>query len=91
VPTPAAVLKRRLCAFEARAAELRKQITVLQKEAARVDAEIVRCVSAGRSGTRSNRKCAVASARHGQSRYASRYRDAVESIGLDYQTIRNYA
>lgn len=27
----------------------------------------------------------------GQSRYESRYRDAIEAVGLDYQTIRNYA
>ena len=27
----------------------------------------------------------------GQSRYESRYRDAIEMVGLDYQTIRNYA
>lgn len=42
MPTPAAVLKRRLCAFETRAAELQKQIAALQEEAAQVDAEIVR-------------------------------------------------
>ncbi|WP_236241559.1 LmbU family transcriptional regulator [Streptomyces sp. CC228A] len=28
---------------------------------------------------------------YGQSRYEGRYRDAVESVGLDYQTVRNYA
>lgn len=27
---------------------------------------------------------------YGQARYAGRYRDAVEAVGLDYQTIRNY-
>ncbi|MYS32585.1 hypothetical protein K388_07280 [Streptomyces sp. KhCrAH-43] len=42
MPTPAAVLKRRLCAFEARAAELRERIAALREEAAQVDAEIVR-------------------------------------------------
>ncbi|THA22613.1 hypothetical protein E6R18_33550, partial [Streptomyces sp. A1277] len=42
MPTPAAVLKRRLCAFEARAAELRERIAVLQEEVTQVDAEIVR-------------------------------------------------
>lgn len=42
MPTPAAVLKRRLCAFEARAAELRERIAVLQEEVMQVDAEIVR-------------------------------------------------
>ncbi|MGA5066350.1 LmbU family transcriptional regulator [Streptomyces exfoliatus] len=28
---------------------------------------------------------------YGQSRYEGRYRDAVETVGLDYQTVRNYA
>src|SRR6266702_976810 len=28
---------------------------------------------------------------YGQAAYASRYRDAVERTGLDYQTLRNYA
>jgi hypothetical protein len=42
VPTPAAVMKRRLSAFEARAAEIRRQITVLEEEAARVEGQIAR-------------------------------------------------
>jgi hypothetical protein len=28
---------------------------------------------------------------YGETRYADRYRDVVEAVGLDYQTIRNYA
>ncbi|MGC4853332.1 LmbU family transcriptional regulator [Micromonospora sp. DT4] len=28
---------------------------------------------------------------YGQSRYADRYRQAIDAVGLDYQTIRNYA
>lgn len=42
MPTPAAVMKRRLRAFEVRAAELQQQIAALQEEAALVDGEITR-------------------------------------------------
>lgn len=42
MPTPAAVMKRRLREFEARAVELRQRITMLEEEAAQVDGEIAR-------------------------------------------------
>lgn len=42
VPTPAAVMKRRLSSFEARAVELRQQIAALEEEAARVEGQIAR-------------------------------------------------
>jgi hypothetical protein len=42
VPTPAAVMKRRLRTLEARAAELHEQIVVLQGEAAQVEEQVTR-------------------------------------------------
>ncbi|WP_042169767.1 hypothetical protein [Streptomyces sp. NBRC 110035] len=42
MPTPAAVMTRRLRAFEARAVGLRQRITALEEEAAQVDREIAR-------------------------------------------------
>lgn len=42
MPTPAAVMKRRLRTLEARAAELHEQIVVLQLEAAQVEEQVTR-------------------------------------------------